>query len=208
MLVVSAADLTAELGATVLWRDDVRRVSVPDHAGGFDAIRAFSPNLLLLDASAPEETEFFIRRVRGDAATRSTAIAVLSRSDLADEDLLRRAGANLVLTPPVDPRLWNGRLEELLRVPPRRAARIPVRLNVWSPAGPGEALAEGTALNLSIRGMLLETPMRLEVGTKLDLAFQLPGAPDVHRVVGQVVRHAGTLEGGQGSGVAFVVLRG
>jgi PAS domain S-box-containing protein len=199
------------LGATVLWRGDVHRVTVPDHASGFEAARALAPNLLVVDGSPPEETAFFIRRVRGDQATRSTAIAVLSDSAdlaLADEELFRRAGANVVLTRPVEPRAWNSRLEELLRVPPRRATRIPVRLTVWSRHGPAEELVEGLALNLSVRGMLLQTPVRLEIGTKLDLSFQLPGEPDVHRLVGQTVRDAGALEGGHGSGVVFLVLRG
>src|SRR5207244_9410099 len=95
-----------------------------------------------------------IRRLRADSHTRPTAIAVLSRSpSLADEASYRRAGANVVFAGTVHPELWDARLEELLNVPRRLEARIPVRLATWSRATPEAAPLEGdrksTRLNSS-----------------------------------------------------------
>ena len=85
---------------------------------------------MVLAASDVQEAVSFVRRMRQDPETRPTAIAVMTAS-LEDQETLRRAGANVVLPGQVDPALWDSRLEELLSVPPRREARVPVRLQPW-----------------------------------------------------------------------------
>ena len=148
-----------------------------------------------------------MRRLREDPHTRPTAIAVLSHS-VEDEERLRAAGANVVLPGQVDPTLWDSRLQELLSVPPRLQARIPVRLNAWVTGFvSGTDAIEGTTVNLSVRGALLETTDPLEVGSKLDMTFRLPGSDAEVKVVGQVAREAGSSRGRPLSAVKFLVLR-
>jgi hypothetical protein len=48
----------------------------------------------------------------------------------------------------------------------------------------------------------------LEVGTKLDLSFTLPGGEAELKVVGQVVREAETIPGRCRSGIEFMLLKG
>ncbi len=207
LLIVAASDLTPELGQTVLWRNEVRRISTADTESGLEAARSFQPNLVVLEATDVERAVGFTTRLRQDPLTRSTAMVALCRS-LPDAgcDALRSAGANVVLSGSVDPLVWDSRLEELLSVPRRRDARISVRLKTWSRSGPQEEPLDGLALNISVRGILLETGRSLDVGSNVDIGFRLPADDKELQVVGQVVRDAGSVEGRLRSGVKFLIL--
>ena len=126
---------------------------------------------------------------------------------LDQEDALRAAGANVVLLTPVDPEVWDGRLDRLLRVPRRRSTRIPVRLTVWSRRSADPEPLEGVMLNVSAHGMLLETTQPLPVGARFDLSFRLPRDLSEVHAVGKVVREVAETASPR-SGVEFVVLRG
>ncbi|HSB60235.1 MAG TPA: PAS domain S-box protein, partial [Vicinamibacteria bacterium] len=208
-LVVAADDLAGDLGQTVLWRPDVDRAHVTDAAAAPGAVARLRPSLVIIDQPSLDQTLEVVRRLRDDPATRPTAIAVLSRGLPEEtEDRLFAAGVNAVLPVPVDPFFWDRRLEELLSVPPRRAQRIPVRLQDWSRFVSEADEAEGVVVNIGARGVLLETEEPLELGTKLGLTLRLPAdAADIH-VVGQVVRQAGEEEGRFRSGVEFLVYGG
>ncbi len=206
---VAADDLASELGHTVLWRPDVDRSLVTDPGAAPAAVARLRPNLVVIDQPGLEPTLAIVHRLRNDPATRSTAIAVLSRAlPEADQDRLLSSGVNALLPVPVDPHFWDRRFEELLSVPPRRAHRIPVRLQDWSRFVSEADEAEGLVLNIGARGVLLETGEPLELGSKLGLTLRLPGnGSDLH-VVGQVVRLAGEENGHWRSGVEFLVYRG
>jgi diguanylate cyclase (GGDEF)-like protein/PAS domain S-box-containing protein len=108
----------------------------------------------------------------------------------------------------VDPFLWDRRLEELLSVPARRNQRFPVRLRDWSSFVSDADEDEGSVLNIGARGVLLESPRELELGTKVGLTFDLPGTSSPVGVVGQVVRLAGEEAGLFRVGVEFLIYRG
>jgi len=209
LLVVSPVDLGPELGRSVLWRPSVERFVAADGEAAMDMARRASPSLIVVDGFDPPGATELIRRLRSDSHTRPTAIAVLSRSpSLADEAAYRRAGANVVFSGVVHPELWDARLEELLNVPRRLEARIPVRLATWSRATPEATPIEGLTLNISIHGILLETPARLGVGTKIDLSFTLPGSDGEIQVLGQLMREGAVGPDRWQSGVKFLILRG
>ena len=195
VLVVASADLSPELGETVLWSGGVDRVLALPGEPALEAARRERPNVVVVDGADP--------------LARCSSVAVLSRSkSLIDEESLRRAGANVVFSGRVDPFLWDRRLETLLNVPPRRDARFPVVVDPWSHLGPDAGCLPGWAVNISVRGVLLETTESLDVGTKLDLRFSLPpDATDV-RAVGQVVREAAPFGEHPRSGIEFLILLG
>jgi c-di-GMP-binding flagellar brake protein YcgR len=106
------------------------------------------------------------------------------------------------------PYLWDAWIEELLHVPRRRDARVPVSIAVWSHTAPGSDPGRGTSVNVSVKGMLLETAEPLDIGAKLDLTFTLPGGGGSVRAVGQVVREEPSPDGGPPRlGVEFLILR-
>jgi diguanylate cyclase (GGDEF)-like protein/PAS domain S-box-containing protein len=177
---------------------------VRDREAGIEAARRLAPRLIVLEGTATDDDCLYIRRLRLDPVTRPTAIVVVSRSpSLDDREALQHAGADAVLPSPVDPLLWDPRLEELVSVPPRREANIPVQVRPRTDLAPDEAPFGGLALNISVHGILLESVQPLEVGNKLDLSFKLPGSEAELKVVGQVVRK----EDHPRSGVKFLVFR-
>jgi hypothetical protein len=193
VLIVSPTDLSHTLSRTVLGRRDlVRQVALPDVA----AVRAQAeqPRLVLVDASEPAGAAELLRVLRTHPETRSLSLAALVHHPAtALEDELRKAGANVVLAGRPVPFLWDQWLQELMSVPGRRALRAPVAFDVWQGRGQedqtrGDRRLVGQAVNISVRGMLLETPRRLEVGGTLDVCFQLPGLLAPIQAVGLVVR--------------------
>ena len=125
-----------------------------------------------------------------------------ARQDLA------RAGVNAVLPTPIDPFLWDRRLEELLTVPARREERIAVQLEDWSRFMRETEELSGAVVNIGARGALLESKRPFELGAKLGLTFFLPGDPVEVRVVGQVSRQAGGTADLPRCGVEFLIYRG
>src|SRR5262245_30623736 len=204
-LLVSATDLEPLFARTVLWRKDVERTFATGPADALEAARRVRPNLVVIAGTNGNELPLLVRRLRLDPSTRSTAIvALLSADAVLDDQPLREAGANLVLSDKLDPALWDARLWELLNVPHRRDARMTVRVRDWSGLPSDPETGEGLALNISVHGILLESRRRLEVGTNVDLQFKLPGTEDEVQVVGQVVRQHAVSR----SGIKFLVLRG
>jgi two-component system, cell cycle sensor histidine kinase and response regulator CckA len=208
VVVLSPVDLSADLDLTVLWRSDIQRVMVATVEAAIEVARVRHATMFVVGGLAPQAAAAILRRLRAESATRASALAVLcSLADLDQEEALRAAGANVVLLTPVDPEVWDVRLDRLLRVPPRRNTRIPVRLTVWSRRSADPEPIEGTMLNVSAGGMLLETSSTLPVGTRFDLSFRLPrDGSDVH-AVGRVVREVSDTPSPR-EGVEFVVLRG
>ncbi len=204
-LLVSSADLEPLFARTVLWRNDVERTFADGPAAALEAAGRVRPNLVVIAETNGNDIPSLVRRLRLDPRTRSTAIvALLSADAVLDDQPLREAGANLVLSDKMDPALWDTRLWELLTVPHRREARVPVRVRDWSGLPADPETGDGLALNVSVHGILLESRRRLEVGTNVDLQFRLPGAEEEVQVVGQVVRQ----EAVSRSGIKFLVLRG
>jgi len=208
VLIVAGAELTSVLERTVVWRSDVQRVFAPDLAGAFQAACDALPKLVILDGAPQDEVIDLLHRFRTDGLTRRMSLAVMRQSATVPEvEALRRAGANVVFAGDALPYLWDAWLEELLDVPRRRVVRVPIRLDVWSRFDTGAEPLLGSIVDISVKGMLLESAEPIEVGTKLDLSFRLPGDPTDLRVVAQVIRQEAGEGGRARAGVEFVIVR-
>ena len=173
------------------------------------AARAGVPSLVIVALPIFSEVEAFVRALRADPRTRPTAIAILDRGfGREGGEALLAAGANAVLPLPLDPFLWDRRLDELLTVPARREGRIPVKLEDWSRFIREKEELEGAVVNIGARGVLLESSRPFDLGAKLGLSFHLPGDPEEVRVVGQVSRQAAGEPGLYRCGVEFLIYRG
>jgi len=208
VLIVSSSDMTPELEHTILWRADIVRYKASDAEEGRRLLRAHHPDLTILRDDEPEATMAFVRELRADDATRNTSLVVIRPSaTLSDEQALRQAGANVVFGGEVVPYLWDAWLEDLLSVPRRREARVPVKLEIWSHVANQEAPMHGRSVNVSVKGMLLETKNPVDIGAKLDMSFRLPGDEGDLRAVAQVVREETSPQGTLRVGVEFLILR-
>jgi CheY-like chemotaxis protein len=203
VLICSPAPLDDDLGGTVLAREDVLRHLV--HAADEVVRRAVEvkPDLILLDRDMPT-ADRLVLALRRESGTRKTSIVVIARGEMDPVEVeLLEAGANAILRLPVAPE-WDERLERLMQVPIRRDVRLPVSLEVEARSGSGVETAAGTALNLSISGMLIDSTYGLSNGDDVDFTFQVPGSDAVIRGTGRVVRHAGRTQ----FGVEFYGLEG
>ena len=208
VIVVGGDSLSGDLGPTVLGRPDIERIHVDDPGATIDVATRARPTLVVIDLPRDAATAL-VRELRGHASTRPCAIAWVNRGDPAEAEAeLVAAGANVAIPFPIDPLLWDRRLEELVTVPARRSFRIPVRFRDWSQFVQGTDEADAVVLNIGARGVLLETARELELGGKLGLTFRLPGDSRDVAVVGQVVRLAGSAgEGLLRAGIEFLVYR-
>jgi len=205
VLIVGSPDPNPDLERTILWADGVERALVSSPSGALEVARAFVPSVVVVDGADAPAALGLLRRLRENAGTRRSSIVVVSRQTGLPEEELRQAGANLVLTGPVDPPLWNTRLGELLIVPRRVRTRLPVRVvprNAEQVCEPILAVAR----DISVGGMLLETKATLVPGTVLDLCFTLPGGEAEARAVGTVVRAPRETPGR--TGIQFVSFEG
>ncbi len=209
VLIVSDRDLKADLRGTVLWRKDVQREWISDIHQTLDRIALFKPHLIVIDW--PDETPLYplIHSIRHHDSTKEAAIVVISRALTADaEKELINAGANLILPIPLHSDLWNNRLDQLLNVTPRFNTRVGVTFALWSiHLSKDKTEVQGTALNLSYSGMLIKTRMQLDVGSKLDIRFTLPGQDCRLNVVGQIMWSMQSSANVCRSGIQFIVMR-
>ena len=207
VLLVASPALLSQLDGTVLSRGGIERVFAPTPDQGLALLETVRPDLVILGDEDHQAALAMVRRIRNDPQARTVSLAVVAEDVTAEEEQeLRLAGANVVLGEDAVPRLWDAWIEELLSIPRRREARVPVRFAVWSHAGASGEATEASCVNVSTRGLLVDTESPLEVGARLDLWFRLPGDSRDVKAVGQVVRdevHGDRLR----FGIEFLILR-
>jgi CheY-like chemotaxis protein len=191
IVLICLADPVADgLDWTLLWRDDVDRRFAATATEVRALIHTLHPALLAVDRDIVGAEEL-VRDIRADERTRALSIVVAARGDLRPSELsLLDAGVNAVLRLPAGP-AWDERLARLLKVPRRRTIRVPVRLQFEGCTVLDFATANGTILNLSERGMLIECDRDLDLGIEVAFSFQVPAAQSTVAGRGRIVRLAG-----------------
>jgi CheY-like chemotaxis protein len=169
---VSAADLSADLRETLLFRSNVERHGARSFADVRQLAAGGRPDVVVVDSALPGAAAV-VAALRQDVATRSLAIVALGRSEFGFGQLdLLDAGANAIL--PLPPGAdWDDRLMRLVHVPVRKATRLEVDIAVEGGLRGGLRFT-GRALNLSVNGLLLDCAQPLEVGDDVRLEFELP----------------------------------
>ncbi len=188
VLLVARRDWRPDLERTVVWREDVQRAFAVDVASGLHIAESFKPQLIVLDATGLPDPAAAVAHVRGQASTRGTPIFVLvDDSSRALERSLQQAGADATFAG-IDPRQWDARCAEVLRLLPRRENRVPVRLEGWWRHPERSEAQPLRALDLSPGGALLETSEAWDTGMTIELGLTLPGSGEPLRARGRVVR--------------------
>ncbi len=159
----------------------------------FDAVAREVPALVVLGPRLPDLPMVdAIRRIReGTVGRQASILAVLPAADpLGTEAIVLGAGANAALRRPLDRFVLESWVAKLLEVPRRVLARIPVHVQVVGSrkSAPGEHFY-GLSRNLSVHGMLLASPVRIEA-EDLDLEIDLPEPEGRVRVLGRIAREA------------------
>ena len=189
VLLCSTADLQEDLGTTFLWRDDIERHLAVRLEDARTLAVAARPQMVVVDRDLPQAGDL-IAGLRQDPATRPLSIVILGRGDFDPAEVaLLEAGANAIVRLPAGPE-WDDRLVRLLAVPMRRDGRFAVHFEVEAQAGSPRLSGLALALNLSVRGMLMQCSMPLSVGDDVELGFRLPETGPEVKVRGRVVRQA------------------
>jgi hypothetical protein len=156
-----------------------------------DAVARAAPALVVLGTRLVDETVVeLVRRLR--ASCRGVSILAVARVDDPPgcEGELLGAGANAVLRRPLDRFVLESWIGKLVSVPRRVRARVPVHVQVVgsSSRAPGVHFY-ALSRNLSLHGMLLASPVRIEQGD-FDLELDLPEPEGRLRALGRVARDA------------------
>jgi CheY-like chemotaxis protein len=189
-LICTHAELEGELGHTMLWRHDVDRHFASRLEEAQMMALAARPSIVVVDRDLPWAGRL-VAALREESSTRGLSIVVVARGDFdpAEVELLE-SGANAILRLPFDEDS-DRRLERLVNVPLRKEARFSVSFQVDAYAAGAGRPEPGLALNLSLHGMLMQTPAPLRVGEEVELEFTLGEDPSPVRVGGRAVRQAG-----------------
>jgi hypothetical protein len=179
-------DLIARLRVTLLWRPEIDRLLVNSEGELLSTIRERRPKLVILDGRRPEVMAV-VRKVRSDPDTRDLSIAALLGDDVLDEQTLREAGVNVVLSKQQAEPLWDDAFQELVNVPPRRWVTLPVQVALGPRPGPNVQPAEMVARNISVRGLLIESQNPFPLGMVISIFVKLPSRADRLHLVGRVV---------------------
>jgi hypothetical protein len=202
----------AQLEHTLFWRADMRR-SFATPRDAFGVARTLSPDLIILADGA--ETRQTLEQLRREPVTHDTIVILLGATP--DATTTGPDSASLVLLPPNfgeagETAPWHKRLEQMLHLRQRRETRVLAEFPVHAllaQFGADARRVEATALNISSRGMLLDTPELLPRNSRAELTFELSGsgAPTPVAIVGEIVRTAETADGHKLAGIHFVVVR-
>jgi CheY-like chemotaxis protein len=187
-VLVTAADLSQDLAATLLFRSNVERLSAVSQLDVRRHAAERKLDVVLVDSALPGASGI-VAALRQDPLTRPLAIVALGRSDFGVGQLeLLAAGTNAIL--PLPPGSdWDDRLMRLVNVPLRKVSRFPVDLAVSGGLRSGQRF-DGRALNLSVHGMLLECTHVLEIGDDVELEFEMPAGQGQVSGSGTIVRQA------------------
>jgi CheY-like chemotaxis protein len=159
----------------------------------WDAAAREEASLVVLGTRLPDvPIEEVIRRLReGPTGQRASILVLVPASDpVGTEGAVLGAGANAALRRPLEHFVLESWVAKLLDVPQRVLARIPVHVQVVGSrrSAPGEHFY-GLSRNLSVHGMLLASPVRIEA-EDLDLEVDLPEPEGRIRVLGRIAREA------------------
>jgi hypothetical protein len=202
VLICATDALSEELRGTLVWRDDMSRHVASRFQEALVAAVAERPDLIVVD-SALAEADRLVSDLRLEAATATVSIAVFARPDEPSDTRFLDAGANAVLRLPAGPE-WDEKLGPLLLISGRRATRIPVELELQASAGQDAPRLNGTVLNVSETGMLLEADVALPLDVDLQFRIRLDDRMDPVVGKARVVRR----DGHHCRGVRFVKLEG
>lgn len=113
--------------------------------------------------------------IRSDAALRDVSLIMIC--DRGGEALgeSQRAGANAILTRPLDPSEIFAKVSHLLMVQDRLAVRVPLRISVDGRDGRNAFV--GMSQNISVSGMLIESGRILQLGERIVCSFAVESRP-------------------------------
>jgi CheY-like chemotaxis protein len=207
ILVIDDAALFRDLVTFVLSRSG-RVITAKSGAEGLAAAQRERPEVVVADLNLSEITgDTVCKEIKADASLRDTAVILVTSCASADDhERAVRAGADDVISKPINQRSLVLSVNRFLRVPvvralPRATLNVPVEIR-W-----GTETLRGVGFDLSRAGMFVEMDCTIPDGTEIQLEFQLPETPGVLRPTAEVIHsRQGPGSGPQGLALRFLAL--
>lgn len=174
ILVIDDAAMFRDLASFVLSRSG-RVVTASTGEEGLAAARRERPEVAVVDLDLPQMNgDAVCKEIKNDPGLADTAVILVTfRASADDHARAVRAGADDILSKPIDQRQLVISVNRFLRVPVlrsigRTSMQVPVAIHTN-----GRTL-QGTSRDISRSGMFVEIDQALPEGTEVDLEFQLP----------------------------------
>ena len=167
-------------------RDGVRIFTAATAEEGLRIHREEMVNLILTELDLPDlGGDVLCSRIRQEQSLRKVSIIIFCRDMPEEIARVKKSGANARLLKPVKPEQLEDCVGKFLDVPVRKDCRVLVRAQVHDDLG--AATLFGTARNISVAGLLIESDDLLAVGSRISCMFFLPGERQI-KAIGEVVR--------------------
>ncbi len=186
ILLPNDLELFLELKRTFLRRDDLDLLSTGSGKEAYAMVDHYRPELVFLDLRMEEMNgDECCRRIKNNPDLSSIPVTMIVEKRLV-EDLKRcqKAGADHILSKPLNPHLLAATVRRYQGVIERAAPRVEARLRVHF--GQSHELLTSYSVNLSTGGLFLETGTPLPAETPLNLEFFLPDSAAIIRCKGRV----------------------
>ncbi len=188
ILLIDDSVASALLTQTLFKRKGAKVLIALNVKQGLYLAKTYIPDLIVLDYMLLEEKAFeLFYALRKSEQMKDIPILVLLEH--WDKELIQQCtdcGVNKILIKPVEEAQLLDTVADLLGIPVRKAVRIGVELEVVHESPRGQH--KGRTENISETGMLLMTPVPLDLHDIIELHFSLPNDPEPFYIYGEVVR--------------------
>ncbi len=192
ILLVDDAKLVLEIEKSLLKRTGCQLMTAEN---GADAIRRTiedHPDLVLLDLMLPDMTgDKICAQIKGNPDTADIPVMMVTTKSREDDvERCRRAGCDDYVTKPIHGEELLSKVAQLLRIPHRISKRLLVRIEATLTSSNGPDIFFGTALDVSVGGMLVESARKMAVGDRLSVRFRVDRSNEieVHAVILRIER--------------------
>lgn len=170
VLLVDDSGLFREVGEAILRKTSCRLLTATSGSEALALARQEKPDVVFLDSELSEMSGMDICRVlKADPHFARTPIVLVGDEDDTD---VRRVPADALLPRSFDDTAFFGTLRRFLQLFLRNNERSPVAWEVtfWRDG----AQHAGTIRDLSRGGFFVKTPVRVPIGARLEVSFEIP----------------------------------
>jgi len=199
VLIVDTDRASCEVIQTAMTASNVEGVMETSSTRAAEFLRTEKYDAMFFELAMPAPSGLELAKMaRTDGMNRRTPIIMVTGETRSDSmSRAFEAGANFFLYKPFD----RGRLMRVLRAAHapieqerRKFQRVEVSLHVYLVAGSDKI--EGTSLDLSLKGMLVESKRAFPVGTQVKFKLELGAGQKIVNGSAKIVRLAGPLRMG------------
>lgn len=146
-------------------------------------------NLILLSRYMPGmDGEQVCKIIKNNDAIKNVAIVMLMTGLKIEEieECVGSVGADDYIIKPFSPAEFVNKVSKFIKMPVREGVRILTKLTVNAKTGAESFI--GNTVDISVRGILLETERQMDIGSAVKCEFSIPGATTEIIVAGNVTR--------------------